>query len=179
MKAIETERLFLREWQKNDVRDLFDIMKNPSVINGGWKPHSSINTSVRILNEYIESNERWAVELKDTGKVIGSIRVYPDNNRGKFFAKTINYVLSEDYWGNGYMTEAVKRIIEYLFEKLDIDLISAFHYPDNDKSKKVLERCGFQYEITIEQGSTRYDGQVFDSVCYSILKSDYFQNKSL
>ena len=75
MKAIETERLFLREWQKNDVRDLFDIMKNPLVINGGWKPHSSINTSVEILNEYIESNERWAVELKDTGKVIGSIRV--------------------------------------------------------------------------------------------------------
>lgn len=179
MKAIETERLFLREWQKNDVRDLFDIMKNPSIINGGWKPHSSINTSVGILNEYIESNERWAVELKDAGKVIGSIRVYPDNNRGKFFAKTINYVLSEDYWGNGYMTESVKRIIEYLFEELDIDLISAFHYPDNDKSKKVLERCGFRYETTIEQGSARYDGQVFDAVCYSILKSDYFQNKSL
>lgn len=119
MKAIETERLFLREWQKNDVRDLFDIMKNSSVINGGWKPHSSINTSIGILNEYIESNERWAVELKDAGKVIGSIRVYPDNNRGKIFAKTINYVLSEDYWGNGYMTESVKRIIEYLFEELE------------------------------------------------------------
>lgn len=179
MKAIETERLFLRKWQKSDVVDLFDIMKNPSVIMGGWKPHPNINASIEILNEYIESNERWAIELKNTGKVIGSIRVYPDNNRGKFFAKTINYVLSEDYCGNGYMTEAVKRIIEYLFEELNIDLLSAFHYPDNDKSKKVLERCGFQYEITIEQGSTRYDGQVFDSVCYSILRSDYFQNRLL
>ena len=179
MKAIETERLFLREWQKNDVRDLFDIMKNPLVINGGWKPHSSINTSIGILNEYIESNERWAIELKDTGKVIGSIRVYPDNNRGKYFAKTISYVLSEDYWGNGYMTEAIKRMIKYLFEKLNIDLLSAFHYPDNDKSQKVLERCGFQYEITIKQGSTRYDGRVFDAVCYSILKSDYFQKNLL
>ena len=68
---------------------MFDIMKNPLVINGGWKPHSSINTSVEILNEYIESNERWAVELKDTGKVIGSIRVYPDNNRGNFSKKII------------------------------------------------------------------------------------------
>ena len=173
MKAIETERLFLREWQKNDVRDLFDIMKNPLVINGGWKPHSSINTSVEILNEYIESNERWAVELKDTGKVIGSIRVVI------FLLKLSTMFYPKIIGGNGYMTEAVKRIIEYLFEELDIDLISAFHYPDNDKSKKVLERCGFQYEITIEQGSTRYDGQVFDSVCYSILKSDYFQNKSL
>lgn len=179
MKAFETERLFLREWQKNDVEDLFDIMKNPSVTIGGWKPHSNINTSIEVLNEYIESDERWAVELRDTGKVIGSIRVYPDNNRGKLFAKTINYVLSEDYLGNGYMTEAVKRIIEYLFEELNIDLLSAFHYPNNDKSKKVLEKCGFEYEITIEQGSTRYDGQVFDAVCYPILNSDYFQNKLL
>lgn len=142
MKAIETERLFLREWEKNDVSDLFDIMKNSSIIIGGWKPHSDINTSIEILKEYIESDERWAVELKDTRKVIGSIRVYPDNNRGNFFAKTINYVLSEDYWGNGYMTEAVKRIIEYLFEELNIDLLSAFHYPNNDKSQKVLEKCG-------------------------------------
>lgn len=39
MKAIETERLFLREWEKNDVSDLFDIMKNSSIIIGGWKPH--------------------------------------------------------------------------------------------------------------------------------------------
>lgn len=61
MKAIKTERLFLREWQKNNVRDLFDIMKNSSVIMGGWEPHSSINTSVGFLNEYIESNERWAI----------------------------------------------------------------------------------------------------------------------
>ena len=73
----------------------------------------------------------------------------------------------------------VKRIIEYLFEELNIDLLSAFHYPNNDQSKKVLEKCGFEYEITIEQGSTRYDGQVFDAVCYSILNSDYFQNKLL
>ena len=55
MKALETERLFLREWQKNDVEDLFDIMKNPSVTIGGWKPHSNINTSIEVLNEYIES----------------------------------------------------------------------------------------------------------------------------
>ena len=64
-------------------------------------------------------------------------------------------------------------MIKYLFEEKNVDLISAFHYPDNIKSKKVLENCGFEYEITIENGSQRYDGQVFDSICYSILKSDY------
>ena len=81
--------------------------------------------------------------------------------------------MSEDYCGNGYITEAIKRVIQYLFEELNIDLLSAFHIPDNIKSKRVLERCGFEYEITIKQGYKRYDGQIFDSVCYSILKSDY------
>ncbi|MBQ8747293.1 MAG: GNAT family N-acetyltransferase [Clostridia bacterium] len=175
MRILETPRLVLRQWQEHDAGDLFDIMKNPSVLMGGWEPHSNINISIDVLNEYVASNERWAVALKDSGKVIGSVRVYPDNNRGKFNAKSINYVLSEDYWGNGYMTEAIKRVIKYLFEEENIDLLSAFHYPDNIRSARVLEKCGFEYEITIEQGCTRYDGQVFDAVCYSILKTDYYR----
>ncbi len=173
MKTLETTRLVLRKWRKNDVDDLFDIMKNSCVLTGGWKPHSNMSISIDVLNEYIESDERWAVELKERGKAIGCIGVHPDNNRGKFYAKSINFVLSKDYWGNGYMTEAIKRIIQYLFEELNIDLLSAFHYPDNIKSQKVLEKCGFEYEMTIEQGCKRFDGQVFDAVCYSILKSDY------
>ena len=173
MKTLETQRLVLREWRKGDAGDLFDIMKNPSVRIGGWKPHSNINTSIRVLNEYIESNDRWAVELKDSKKIIGCVRISPDKNRGKYNAKSINYVLAEDYWGNGYMAEAVKRVIKYVFEELNIDLLSAFHYPDNIRLKRVLEKCGFEYEMTIEQGCKRYDGEVFDAVCYSVLKSDY------
>lgn len=176
MKTLETLRLVLREWRISDVDDLFSIMKNSSVCMGGWKPHSDINISIDVLNEYIKTDECLAIELKDSRKVIGCVKIYPDNNRGKYYAKSINYVLSEEYWGNGYMTEAVKRIIKYLFEETDIDLLSAFHYPENIKSKKVLENCGFKYEVTIEQGCQRYDGQVFDAVCYSIFKFDYFQN---
>lgn len=177
MKTLETPRLVLRNWQTNDVNDLFDIMKNTSVSMGGWKPHSDINTTFEILKEYIKSDERWAIELKNNGKVIGSIRLYPDINRGKYYAKLINYVLSEDYWGNGYMTEAIRRIIKFVFEEMDIDLLTAFHYPDNIKSKRVLERCGFEYEGTIEQGCQRYDGQVFDAVIHCIEKSDYYRKE--
>ena len=173
MTTLETQRLILRGWRESDVDDLYTIMKNASVIMGGWEPHANINVTLNVLNAYVENDDRWAVALKDSKKVIGCVRVYPDNNRGNFYAKSINYVLSEDYWGNGYMTEAIKRIIKYLFDELNIDLLSAFHIPDNNKSKKVLEKCGFEYEITIKQGYERFDGEVFDSVCYSILKSDY------
>ena len=178
MIPLETQRLILREWQESDVNDLYDIMKTPSVIMGGWEPHANVNVSRNILNEYINNGDRWAVALKNSKKVIGCVRVCPDHNRGRFYAKSINYVLSEDYWGNGYMTEAIKQIIKYLFDELNIDLLSAFHIPDNIKSKKVLENCGFEYEITIEQGFKRFDGKVFDAICYSILKSDYIEKKS-
>lgn len=179
MERLETPRLILRRWRTTDVGDLFDIMKSPTVLMGGWKPHTNMNITAEALSGYINNDERWAVELKSNSKVIGSVRVYPDTNRGKFYAESINYVLSEEYRGNGYMTEAVRRIIKYLFEEMNVDLISAFHYPDNIKSKKVLENCGFEYEITIEGGSHRYDGQVFDAVCYSVLKSDYEKENSL
>lgn len=176
METLETSRLILRGWQENDIDDLFDIFKDESVIMGGWKPNSNITISAELLNKYIENNDHWAIELKDRKKVIGCVGFCLDNNRGKFYAKSVNFVLSKDYRGNGYMTEAVKRVVQYMFEEINIDLLSAFHIPDNISSKRILERCGFEYEITIKQGYKRYDGHVFDSICYSIMKSNYVKN---
>ena len=175
MKTLETERLILRSWLLEDLDDLYEYAKNPNVGSmQGWKPHLSKDESLITLKSFIEDDDRWAIVLKENNKVIGSVRLCPDENRGKYFAKYIHYVLSSDYWGNGYMTEAVKRVIKYAFEEVNVDLLSVFHYPHNIRSKRVIEKCGFQYETTIKQGHKIYDGQVFDTVCYSMLKSDYF-----
>jgi putative acetyltransferase len=174
MKTIETERLILRGWRIGDLDDLYEYAKNPDVGSmTGWEPHSSKEVSLSFLKSFIENDERWAIVLKENGKVIGSLKIYPDRDRGKYDARYINYVLSADYWGRGIMTEAVKRVIKYAFEEMNIDLISVFHYPHNIRSKRVIEKCGFQYEVTLRQTCKIYDGQVFDAVCYSILKSEY------
>lgn len=73
------------------------------------------------------------------------------------------------------MTEAVKAILEYAFNQLKVDLISAFHFPNNINSKRVIEKCGFEYECTIKQGYKRYDGEIFDTVCYSLLRIEYIK----
>ena len=177
MKTLETPRLKLRMLQETDIDDFFCIMSQPSALIGGWKPLTSRDEAINILREYVNGDKRWAIELNENKKVIGIIRLYPDPNHGTLCAKYINYILSEAYWGNGYMSEAVRRMIKYSFEELCVDLLTAFHYPDNKKSKRVLERCGFRYDITIEQGSQRFDGKTFDSVCYSLLKSDYCRNE--
>lgn len=154
---------------------MYEYAKNPNVgPMSGWEPHSSKEVSLDSLKHFIKSNDRWAIVLKENRKVIGSLKLTTDSNRGKYNAKSMSFVLSEDYWGNGYMTEAVKRVIQYVFEEMNIDLISAFHFPHNIRSKRVIEKCGFQYEGIIKQGNKIYDGQIFDTVFYSILKTDYF-----
>ena len=180
MKTIETERLILRGWRLEDLDDLYAYAKNPNVgPMAGWEAHSSREASLNALKAFIKDDDRWAIVLKETGRVIGALRLYPDENRGKYSAdnsaKYINYVLSPDYWGKGYMTEAVKRVITYAFEELNVELLSVFHTPHNTRSKRVIEKCGFNYEITIEQGYKNYDGQTFDSVCYYLLKSEYYR----
>jgi putative acetyltransferase len=175
MKTIETERLILRGWQLEDLDDLYEYAKNPKVgPMAGWEPHPNKEVSLNTLKSFIDNGDRWAIELKENGKVIGSLRIHPDENRGKYFAKYINYDLSADNWGKGYMTEAVKRAVKYAFEEMNIDLLTAFFYPHNIRSKRVIEKCGFKYEATLNQTSKRYDGQIFDTVIYSILKSEYY-----
>lgn len=166
---LETPRLLLRPWLETDAHDLFAIMHSPSVRDGGWKPHTDMTESAAVLRGYLTSDDRFAVVLKETGHVIGSIRLTPDNNRGRYRARMLNYVLAEEFRGNGYMTEAVMRVVQYVFADLDMDLISAFHYKGNERSRNVLMRCGFSYEITIPGGCRRYDGAVLDAVCYSVL----------
>lgn len=177
MEILETERLILRGWQPEDLDDLYEYTKNQDAgVMQGWEPHSSRDVSLGVLNSFIKSNETWAIVLKENQKVIGHIKIYPDENRGKYLAKYISYALSVDYWGKGYMTEAAKRIIKYAFDEMKIDILTAFHYPHNTHSKRVIEKCGFRYEATIRQGQTIYDGQVFDTICYSILREDYLHD---
>jgi putative acetyltransferase len=152
MKTLETERLILRRWQLEDLDDFYEYARNPDTgIMQGWQPHLSMEASFNALKHYVEEENNWAIVLKGNDKVIGSIKLIPDENRGNYYAKYISFVLSDVYWGKGYMTEAVKCVIKYAFEVLGINLLTAFHFPHNTRSKRVIEKCGFQYEVTIIQ----------------------------
>lgn len=125
------------------------------------------------MQSFIEKDEVSAIVYKENNKVIGSIGVHYDEKRKGTNAKMIGYVLSEDYWGKGLMSEAVKEVIRYLFEEEKYDVISCYHYPFNTRSKRVIEKCGFKYEGTLRFVSKIYNGTIYDDVCYSITKTDY------
>ncbi|MEG1254934.1 GNAT family protein [Clostridium sp.] len=176
MKILETERLILRPWRLADLDDFYEYAKNTNVgPNAGWQPHENKEKSLEILESFIEKNEVWAIVNKKNNKVIGSIGNHGDKKRSISDARMIGYVLSEDYWGKGIMSEVVEKVIKHLFEDQDTSIISIYHYPHNARSRRVIEKCGFKYEGTLRMASEIYDGSIYDDVCYSMTREDYIK----
>lgn len=123
---IETERLILRPWKESDLADFYEYAKVDGVGQmAGWIPHKSIEESRMILTMFIQEKKTLALELKETGRVIGSIGLEepePNDPHGEEKqGREIGYVLGKDYWGRGLMPEAVREVIRYCFDVLRFD----------------------------------------------------------
>ncbi len=172
MKQLETKRLILREWNFSDSADLYEYAKNESVgPNAGWSPHKSETESKEIIKMFIESQETYAIQLKESNKVIGSIGLHKRDNSNN--QSEIGYVLNPDYWGQGIIPEAVERIKEYGFIDLSLDEIWCAHFDFNHKSKRVNEKCGFKYQFTKKDILKQLNDKAVNTLYYRILKSEY------
>ena len=136
-----------------------------------------IDISIKILQSFMEKDEVWAIIYKENGKAIGSLGIHEDKKRDDVNGKMIGYVLSKDYWGQGIMTEVVKCAINYAFDEMNLDILSIYHYPFNHRSRRVIEKCGFKYEGTLKLASKIYNGKVYDDVCYSITRGEYYEKE--
>ncbi len=174
MQRLETARLILRDFSERDTDDLYRYAADPDVGPcAGWKPHQSRAESLAIVRMFLAEGNVWAIERKSDGRVIGSLGLHRDKWRNLQDSRTFGYVLSKDCWGQGYMTEAVRRAMEYCFFELNLRLLSVSHYTFNKRSHRVIEKCGFLYEGTMRQTFLRYDGAVFDEAVYSITKGEW------
>lgn len=155
-----TDRLTLRPWTEEDLSDLYEYASVDGVGQmAGWVPHRNLEESTRILNSFIRHKKTFALEHQ--GKVIGSIGVeaYNEDHYPELAAlqgREIGYVLSKNYWGKCLMPEAVGAVISYLFNSVGLDFIICGHFDWNGQSKRVVEKCGFQYIKTCAY-ETRYD----------------------
>ena len=172
--VLETERLYIRRFEEKDLPDFYAYASNPHVgPSAGWKPHESMEESEEILKEFIKSADIFAMEHKKDGKVIGSLGLHEDRKRDFRGSRMIGYAMGKDYWGQGLMTEAVNALLEYAFKELDMKIISAYHYPFNQRSKRVILKAGFTLEGTLKMASSLYDGQVVDDVCYALTREEF------
>lgn len=150
---LHTARLLLRPWRESDLDDFFEYASVEGVGQmAGWVPHKTKEESRAILKHFIEGKHVFALELD--GKVIGSLGIEEYNEAyypelADFQGREIGYVLSKDYWGRGLMPEAVRAVIQYLFETKNLDFFLVGHFDWNRQSARVIEKCGFTYNKTL------------------------------
>lgn len=150
---LKTDRLILRPWRNSDLNDFNEYASVDGVGQmAGWSPHRSVEESQTILSHFIKGKRDFALEYQ--GKVIGSLGIkeynesnYPELN--SIYGCEIGYVLSKEYWGQGFMPEAVKSVITWLFDSINLDFILCGHFVQNMQSKRVIEKCGFKYVKTV------------------------------
>ena len=158
--VLTTDRLTLRPWRESDLNDFYEYASVDGVGQmAGWNPHRNVEESKMILAHFIKGKHVFALEHQ--GKVIGSLGVeeYSEENYPELDAlqgREIGYVLSKACWGQGLMPEAVKAVIGWLFDEIQLDFIIVGHFDRNAQSKRVVEKCGFQYAKTTKF-ETRYD----------------------
>ena len=172
---LTTERLILRSFREDDVQALYDYSKDEPVgRNAGWKPHESLQESDDILHlVFLDQPSVWAIERRSDGRLIGSIGLITDCARQYGSARSLGYALGVGYWGRGYMTEAVRAVVRFGFDRMGLDLISATCYPDNPGSRRVLEKCGFQYEGTLQRAELLYNGEIKDHLHFCLLHEQW------
>jgi ribosomal-protein-alanine N-acetyltransferase len=172
---IETDRLILRSWRESDLDDLFAYASVPGVGEmAGWPHHETIETSKQILRSFIDENEVFALYHKAGRKVIGSLGLHHswanEDERYKILKiKEVGYVLSKDYWGQGLVTEAVSAVIDYCFEKLGVEAFTCGHFKENNQSRRVIEKCGFEFVKESEFYARQLDKN-FEDMKYILIR---------
>lgn len=148
---LESERLLLRAWTLDDAEAMFKYAKDERVGPlAGWMPHKSVEDSAQRLRDMWMRKDSFALVLKESGEVVGAIEATVKNYRGVWVDEyweimSVGYWLGVPFWGLGLMTEALKTMTKYLFVSRDCWAVECSHAEGNDRSRRVLEKCGFQF----------------------------------
>lgn len=176
---LESKRLLFRRLEMSDAYDMYYNWCNcDDVVRYlPWDKHKSIDDTKEILNIWINDYNnphtyRWIVIDKDSNNPIGTIDVVNKDITNKAFE--IGHCYSKKYWHKGYATEALSRIISFLFEEVDVDLIIAKHNGKNIASGKVMQKVGMVYDGTLrDRVIDKITGERDSLVYYSITKDEY------
>lgn len=173
MKELETERLILRKVTLNDLDDLFnnwgsDVNTTKFLT---FKTHESKEITLKFINNWISKYEKggleWGIELKENHQVIGVISA---DKSYKYKCVEIGYSISSKYWNKGLMTEALNKVVNYLLDECDFNIVEAIIPSNNIGSIKVAKKCGLTLEATLKDRYKDKDDNIQDLCIYSIIK---------
>lgn len=173
---LETNRLILRKLRIEDAKDVFKNYASSDDVTKylTWETHSNIYETKNYLQDLIERYKDgktfdWAIELKSENIVVGSICAKIPN---EIISKIeIGYCIGKNWWNQGIVTEALQKVIRFLFEEINVNRIEAYHDVRNLASGRVMQKCGMKFEGVLRQ-AYKFKNGLADVYIYSILKDD-------
>lgn len=172
--TLQTERLILRPFQESDAADVYFYAQDPAVgPAAGWKPHASEAESLEVIRMFRHNEDVLAVVERHTGRVIGSVGLHLDRSRDDTRSRMLGYAIGRPWWGKGYGTELARAMLDYGFGPMELEMITVCHNPVNDRSRRVIEHCGFRYEGRLRRSVRGVDGALHDRCWYSLLAEEW------
>ncbi|TFB14139.1 N-acetyltransferase [Filobacillus milosensis] len=149
-KAITTERLVLRLFQKSDAEEVTRLCNNYNIYkNTLYLPFPyTINDALSWIDTHLDNFDNnklyeFAITDKKNGTLLGAIAL---SNKQQFDHGEIAYWVGEEFWGNGYATEAAQAIIKFAFEEKKYHKVFARYFNSNPASGRVLQKIGMKQE---------------------------------
>lgn len=183
MIYLKTDRLVLRDYQKEDFEAYYKLKKDPKTMYylqdiQLFDVKSAQDDFRKILEDMLSPNREFYfmhIELKDSREQVGSIG-YTVNQKtpvGKLVHA--GYFIYPKFWGKGYTTEAFRRVIEFAFDEDDVYRISTGCLAENTGSEKVMQKCGLIKEAE-HVDYEWHDGKIKTRLEYRLLKSEFRQS---
>lgn len=175
-KELTTDRLILRRFSMEDAQAMYENWaSDPEVTRFlTWPTHSSVEVTKMVLSGWVDNYAKddfynWAIELKETGTVIGNISVV--KLREDTECATVGYCMGRAWWGRGIMPEALGEVIAFLFDEVGANRIEACHDANNPKSGRVMAKAGMKFEGILRQAGHNNVG-IVDEVWHSVLRDE-------
>lgn len=173
---LETSRLKLRAIHSGDLDNLFEILCDPDVAKFDYfRPVKTKEDALKFIKRYqdeLDDQEEitWGIIHKETNELIGTCCLGDFDNGAR--RTEIGYDIKQKEWGKGYATEAVKAVVAYGFNSMNLNRIEAQITPGNDGSVRVLEKLGFVREGLLRERDLM-KGELVDGIMMSILHREY------
>ena len=172
-----SNRIILKEIGLYGLKDMYEYSKIESFYQFlEFPPQKSINYTkeylIRLLKRHKNDNAHyWFVELKETGKIIGSFAIHDIDWRKKI--GEVSYGISPHYSKKGYFSEALDSVLKHCFNEMEFHRVCATTRVDNVGSIKGLLNAGFKREGILKDYYLCYQDKHHDAAILAIINRDY------
>lgn len=167
---LETERLVLRQMEREDAKDIFLFLADAETMRFYDRPFIQFEQAeqsiLRHQKRFADREAiRWGITLKGEDKVVGNCGYAWDAEN---FSAELSYILAKPYWNKGIMSEALAAILQFGFDACRLHRIQAHVAVPNHASAQVLRKLGFQEEGLLRE-SLYVDQQFYDEKLFALL----------